>query len=256
MVMERGASPRGLLVVNADDWGCDATTTRMIHDCVRVGSVTSVSAMVFMADSEAAAATALEHGIDAGLHLNLTTPFSGPCGPTLQERQRRLTHYLRAHRFAPAVFHPGLRRAFDYVVRAQLDEFRRLYGRLPNRIDGHHHMHLCANVVGQRLLPRGTLVRRNFSFGKTDKGRANRWYRRAVDSVLARRHRLNDYLFSVCPMEPARLQRICSLASTGVVELETHPAEALEYRFLMDQRLRDIAPMVRTGPFSATWEVV
>lgn len=250
MMNTAGGEARGLLVVNADDWGCDATTTGMILDCVRAGSVSSVSAMVFMADSEMAAATAVEHGIDAGLHLNLTTPFTGPCDATLVEGQRRLATYLRSHRFAPAIFHPGLRRTFKDVVRAQLDEFRRLYGRDADRIDGHHHMHLCANVVGQRLLPPGTLVRRNFSFGKAEKGSANRWYRRAVDGMLSRRHRLNDYLFSVCPIEPARLRRICALAATGVVELETHPAEPQEYRFLMNQWKREVAPMVRTGPFS------
>ena len=51
-----------------------------------------------------------------------------------------------------------------YVVKAQLEEFERLYGRAPNRIDGHHHAHLCANVVLAGLLPAGTIVRRNFSF--------------------------------------------------------------------------------------------
>jgi hypothetical protein len=243
---------RGLLVVNADDWGLDSATSRMILDCIGAGSVSAVSAMVFMEDSQRAAATAIERGIDAGLHLNLTTPFTEPrCGSTLLQRQAPLARYLRSHRLASVMFHPGLRGDFEYVVRAQLDEYRRLYGRDPDRIDGHHHMHLCANVVGQRLLPRGTLVRRNFSFGKTEKSPANRWYRRALDGVLGRRHRLNDYLFSIRPMESARLTRICALATSGVVELETHPADPVEYRFLMDERIREIAAGVRVGPFSA-----
>ena len=107
-----------------------------------------MSAMVFMEDSERGAALAGEQGIDAGLHLNFTTPFSA-CGvpSTLGDHQRRLARYLRRHRFAPTVFHPGLTRSFEYVVSAQLDEFRRLYGAEPDRIDGHHHMHLCANVL-------------------------------------------------------------------------------------------------------------
>ena len=67
-----------------------------------------------------------------------------------------------------AVFHPGLMRKFDYLVSAQIDEFRRLYGCAPDRIDGHHHMHLGANVLMMESLPAGTLGRRNFSFDRVE----------------------------------------------------------------------------------------
>src|ERR1044071_8087146 len=69
-------SDEGLLIVNADDWGRDARTTDMIAACVSQHTGSSVSAMVFMEDSERAAAIARANGIDAGLHLNLTTPFT------------------------------------------------------------------------------------------------------------------------------------------------------------------------------------
>ena len=71
----------GFLIVNADDWGRDAETTDRIFECVVPGAVSSVSAMVFMQDSERAAGIAREHGIEAGLHLNFTTPFSAPGTP-------------------------------------------------------------------------------------------------------------------------------------------------------------------------------
>ena len=60
--------------MNADDWGRDLQTSQMMHDCVRLGAVSSVSAMVFMADSERAA-DAPEERIDAGLHLNSRRRF-------------------------------------------------------------------------------------------------------------------------------------------------------------------------------------
>lgn len=61
----------------------------------------------------------------------------------------------------------------------------------------------------------------------------NRFYRKAVDRRLARRHRLVDFLFSLQPLEPqGRLERIRSLARQFVVEVETHPIKADEYRFL------------------------
>jgi predicted glycoside hydrolase/deacetylase ChbG (UPF0249 family) len=227
------------LIINADDWGRDRATTGAIADCVTSGAVSAVSAMVFMADSDRAAAVAVDRDIQAGLHLNLTTPFSARCEPKLREHQRIVAAYLRRHKFAPAIFHPGLRQAFAYVVRAQIDEYRRLYGADPGRIDGHHHMHLCANVLGQGLLPAGVAVRRSFSFMAGEKSVANRLYRAFVDARLERRYRLTDYFFSLPPMHPPeRLQRIFSLARRFVVELETHPVRAEEYAFLQ----RDLAP--------------
>lgn len=224
----------GFLIVNADDWGRDAETTARILDCVQTGAVSSVSAMVFMEDSARAAALARGHGIDAGLHLNLTTTFSAKACPRgLVERQEEISRYLRRGRLATVAVHPGLTRAFEYVVAAQVDEFRRLYGSEPERIDGHHHAHLCANVRRQRLLPPGALVRRNFSFQAGEKGMWNRWYRRIVDRSLARRHRLEDFFFSLTPLEPAsRLRRIASLAGQFAVEVATHPAKPDEHRFL------------------------
>ena len=160
----------GLLVINADDWGRDSTTTNRILDCCLLGAVSSVSAMVFMEDSERAAAIARERGIEAGLHLNFTAPFSASGVPAgLAQRQQQIACHLLRHRLAQIVFHPGLMRMFEYVAAAQLDEFRRLYGAGPDRIDGHHHMHLCANVLVQNLLPWGTMVRRNFSFDRGEK---------------------------------------------------------------------------------------
>ena len=229
------ACHRGLLIVNADDWGRDQKTTERTLECFSRGAVSSVSAMVFMEDSERAAARARERGIDAGLHLNLTTPFSAAtCSARLMERQRQLARYLQRHRLAGVVFHPRLAPSFEYVVAAQREEFSRLYGTEPERLDGHHHMHLCANVLLGGLLPPGTLVRRNFSFQAGEKSFCNRLYRRAVDHILARRHRLVDFFFSLPPLDPPeRIQRIFSLASKFNVEVETHPSNQEEYRFLM-----------------------
>jgi chitin disaccharide deacetylase len=238
----------GLLILNADDWGRDHTTTERTLECFLHGAISSVSAMVFMEDSERAAATALERGIDAGLHLNLTTSFSAPgTAARLIEHQTRLAEYLSRHRFAQVVFHPGLRNSFEYVVSAQIDEFIRLYGLGPKRLDGHHHMHLCANVLFERILPSGTFVRRNFSFEPGEKSLFNRLYRRFVDQLLTRRHRLTDYFFSLPPLEPStRLERIFSLARQFTVEIETHPVRSEEYNFLMGREFACLAENVRT----------
>lgn len=233
-------SPRkGLLIINADDWGQDRLTTDQIFECAVQQRISSVSAMVFMADSERAADMGREAGIDAGLHLNLTTPFSAKnCSASLMDRHGEIIAGMRRYRFSRALFHPGLRRQFEYVVAAQLEEFQRRYGAPAARIDGHHHMHLCPNVLLTGLLPAGIRVRRNFSFRPGEKGALNRLYRSVVDRILARRHILTDFFFSLPPLQPeARLQRISSLARTFTVEVETHPAVKEEHDFLMGDGL-------------------
>lgn len=229
----------GTLIINADDWGRNENNTDKISKCFALGTVSSVSAMVFMEDSERAADIARERGIDAGLHLNFTTPFSAPkCSARLADCQRELGAYLRSHRLGRAVFHPGLRRSFDYVVAAQIEEFHRLYQRAPKRLDGHHHMHLCANVLFGKLLPAGTIVRRNESFLASEKGLINRTYRKALDRILARRHRTVDFFFTLAPIKPpARLQRIFSLSREFAVELETHPVDPEEYHLLASDEI-------------------
>jgi predicted glycoside hydrolase/deacetylase ChbG (UPF0249 family)/glycosyltransferase involved in cell wall biosynthesis len=240
---------RGLLIVNADDWGRDVATTESILDCFNRRSVTTVSAMVFMADSRRAAALALEHRVPAGLHLNFTTPFTAPgCPGRLADHQRRVAAYLRRHRFAPLVFNPALAGSFEYLVAAQRDEFDRLYGAAPDHFDGHHHMHLCANVLVGDLLPRRAVVRRHFSFQPGEKPFLNRAYRRVVDTVLSRRYRVVDFFFALPPLQPAsRLQRIVALAHDDVVEVETHPAELEEYCFLTGPALFEWTGHVRMG---------
>ncbi len=130
------ASRSGKLIINADDWGRDQETTARILSCVARGSISSVSAMVFMQDSERAAGIAREQEIDAGLHLNFTTAFSAAnCSAQLVQHQQRIARCLWRYRLARALFHPTLMRSFEYVVSAQLEEFCRLYGRMPQRLD-------------------------------------------------------------------------------------------------------------------------
>ena len=52
----------------------------------------------------------------------------------------------------------------------------------------------------------------------------------------------------VAPVEPVdRLQRICSLARYAVVELETHPVNPEEYRFLTSGEIFQKIPDLRVA---------
>jgi hypothetical protein len=230
-------APQPAVIVNADDWGRDELTTNRTLDCFVHGSLSSVSAMVFMRDSERAADLARQHGIDAGLHLNFTLLFTGwPRPGGLAEHQEKVSRTLLSHRFSPIIYYPHLAGAFEYLVKLQVAEYERLYGTAPKRIDGHHHMHLCTNVLMQKLIPSGIIVRRNFTFDTGEKSLLNRLYRRWQDKRLGRHHRMADYFFDLQPLNPpSRLSRIFTQAATSNVEIEAHPIREEEYSFLMSE---------------------
>lgn len=235
-----GPAHTGMLIINADDWGRDVETTDRIFECVVRGSVSSASGMVFMEDSERAGAMAKERDVDVGLHLNFTTLFSAHILPTrLAKHQARAAHFLLRNRLSQVVYHPGLANSFEYLVKAQLEEFHRIYGEDARRVDGHHHMHLCVNVLLAGLLPKGTIARRNFSFQRGEKSGLNLLYRNVIDRMLAARHRLTDFFFDLLPIEPTEhLDFIFAAARESVVEVETHPINSVEYSFLTGGGLR------------------
>src|ERR1700712_1642420 len=68
-------SRQSLLIVNADDYGHDRSATDLTIECFEHRRLSSATAMVYMEDSERAAALANEHDLPTGLHINFTEPF-------------------------------------------------------------------------------------------------------------------------------------------------------------------------------------
>lgn len=200
------------------------------------GAVTSASAMVFMEDSERAAEIASKHNLDIGLHLNLTVAFSGGfTDSTLVADHARVVKYLRSSKYAQPLYHPLLVRAFQRTFRAQWEQFLKLYGKEPSHLDGHHHMHLCLNVLLSSLIPRGMRVRRHFTLFPTETTFLKASYRRLVDRWLRRRFRCSDYFFSLQPINWERLRAIVGLAAQSEVELAAHPGVDEEFQFLLSE---------------------
>jgi predicted glycoside hydrolase/deacetylase ChbG (UPF0249 family) len=211
---------KGLLIVNADDWGYDAPTTDAIRGLWEQGRITSTSAMVYMEDSERAAAIAREVGIPTGLHLNLSEPYSGsPIPADVRERQARLAAKytgtgLRLRRW---VYDPWVRADVEDCIADQLARFLALYGDRPTHLDGHMHAHLSPNVLFARTLSPGTKVRN--SLDRTD----SRWSplafpRRLRRRLLANRFNSTERLFDATDWRTA-----FALAKTCSVELMVHP---------------------------------
>jgi len=122
---------------------------------------------------------------------------------------------------------------------------------LPSHVDGHHHMHLCANFLLSKRMPAGTRVRRNFSFSPGEKSWLNRAYRYLVDRWLARRYRLPDYFFDLIQcIEGKKLDRVAALAKSNNVELMTHPNISAEKAFLMSDEFQVILQDLEIGGYA------
>src|SRR5260221_13625106 len=215
-----------MIIINADDWGRSKAETDAAYACFRNGRITSVTAMVFMADSERAAELAKESNLDFGLHLNLSQKYNGKFPASVAKAQERVVKFLTRSKYSVLIYHPGLRTAFREVYDHQWEEIVRLYGKPPSHVDGHQHRHLCANVLFDSIIPRGQKVRRNFSFWPGEKGLLNRSYRSMVDRWLARKYSLTDFFFSLgqCLL-PNRLSRVFELAKAANVAFITLPRE-------------------------------
>ena len=133
------------LIVNADDLGYTPGVTSGIFAAHQRGLVTSTTLMVSRPAAAAAAAELYQYpDLGVGLHVTLTgsnEPVlpAGDVGSLLDD-EGRLPRY-------PDVFPDGAEPSEVLAeVRAQLDRFEELTGRLPTHLDSHHHSH-CVPVV-------------------------------------------------------------------------------------------------------------
>jgi chitin disaccharide deacetylase len=241
-----------MLIINADDWGRSMGETEAAFRCHREKRITSVSAMVFMQDSERAAKLARENEVDVGLHLNFSEGFTDRKSPQkLIDYHSRIVEFLKWSKYAQVLYNPFLRTAFGYSCQTQFQEFIRLYGKLPSHIDGHHHMHLCANVLLSNMIPAGMKMRRNFSFWPVEKNFLNRTYRGLADHWLSRRYRLTDYFFDLTQcIEQKKLGRVAALARSSNVELMTHPIVHSEAEYLMSDEFCGVLQRLELGSYA------
>ncbi|BFU93244.1 MAG: hypothetical protein NTAFB01_44310 [Nitrospira sp.] len=242
-----------MLIINADDYGRNRAVTDNTLKCFVSGRVTSASAMVFMADSERAAESAKECGLETGLHLNFTLGFDGIANSKkLIESQGRIASFLKNGKYAPLFYYPALRKDFEYVYAAQFKEYLRLYAKDPTHIDGHHHMHLCTNMLVSRLIPQGTKVRRSFSSLLSERSVFNRSYRHIVDSIVETRCTSTDMFFSITPPEDIeRCQRIIDLSQSRNVELMVHPERSEDMDLLMSDHFSVLIGQTKIGGYAA-----
>lgn len=240
-----------MLIINADDLGRDRKCTDEALACFRAGAVTSASVMVFMADSHRAAQRAAQAGLDTGLHLNLTLPLNDSgIPPQIRDRQLAVARFLGRGKWPQVVYNPLLTASFVDTYRAQVEEYRRLFGKEPTQIDGHSHMHLCLNMVLGRIIPPGSRIRRTFTFSRREKSLWNRLYRHWLDRQVLRRYKTTAAFFSIEPLSDlSRVGRIVNSALTSDVELMVHPAYPGQRAFLTSSAFLDLIRDIPKGSY-------
>ncbi len=240
-----------MVIITADDYGKNRHATDSIYECFSKQRITSASAMVFMEDSARAASIASESNLELGLHLNFTMPFDAPEIPSgVRKKQVKVISYLASHKLAQAIYNPFSSDAFRFLYNAQVEEFMKLYGRAPDFYNGHHHMHLCANMLRDKLIQNGTRVRRTFKFERGEKNLINRLYRSFIDSTISERYISTDRFFSIAPVrDQDRLKKIFKYAKSETVEIEVHPENTEEKEFLLSERYGHLIDSVHVGDF-------
>jgi chitin disaccharide deacetylase len=164
----------------ADDYGISAAVNVAIRDLVVRRRLNATSVMVVAPSfhrSEALALDVLNHGmarVSIGLHLTLTAPF-GPLSNAYKPARDGAFLSLGAT-LARAFMHRLASDALTREIAAQLRMFVHTFGRPPDFIDGHQHVHLFPQIreavlsVAKESAPNawlrqcGRVARRGFRF--------------------------------------------------------------------------------------------
>lgn len=243
-----------MLIVNADDWGIDDGTNAAIAQCLEAGAVTSVSAMVFMRGSEAAAQPELAGELSAGLHINLTEPFTATAvDASVRARQARIARYYGGPSWRRWLANPALFSDIEAAIGDQLAEFRRLYGRDPSHFDGHEHIHQSLAVLAARAFPPGARMRPSFTYLPAEKSALNRSVRALINRGVHARFSAPRYFFSIRDMHPllggVAMEEKLALSSGSSVEVMTHPGWDDERGILLDPSWEALLEPRRLGRY-------
>jgi predicted glycoside hydrolase/deacetylase ChbG (UPF0249 family) len=240
-----------MLIITADDYGKTKRVTDGILRCFSSKRITSASAMVFMVDSERSASSASNTSLEIGLHVNFTLPFTARNTPSkLREHQKRLASYLMRHKLSQILYNPFLTDSFNFVFLAQQEEFLRLFAKLPDYYNGHHHMHLCANMLLSNRLSKGARIRRTFTFERGEKRAINRLYRRIINLYITKRFISTDGFFSIEPIQDhRRLQNVINRAAKDDIEIEVHPENGDQIGYLLSDQFQSLIKTVQMGSF-------
>jgi predicted glycoside hydrolase/deacetylase ChbG (UPF0249 family) len=240
-----------MLIITADDYGKNKFITDRILTCSNKKRITSASVMVFMEDSKRAAEIANFNNLEFGLHINLTTPFtSSDNNIKLLEHQKKIISFFSLFKLAPFIYNPFIENSLEYLIKKQQDEFIYLYKGEPYFYNGHHHIHLCANILIKKLLNSNIPIRLSFCFFYGEKSAINRLLRSWLNSYLKKKYITTDYFFSLSPISnQIRISKIINMAKRHNVEIMVHPEKDDVFNFLISNKFSNLIRNNKLGFF-------
>ncbi|MGC1466212.1 MAG: ChbG/HpnK family deacetylase [Pseudolabrys sp.] len=143
-------TPRRHIWLCADDYGISASVNAAVRDLIMRRRINATSVMVVAPRFDRAEATALRilnadiQRVAIGLHLTLTAPFK-PASASF--RPTRDGAFLPLKPLMAVAFRRGMRHETLVIeIATQLRSFLIAFGRPPDFIDGHQHVHLLPQV--------------------------------------------------------------------------------------------------------------
>lgn len=213
---EQAAESRRRIWLCADDYGISPGVNTAIRDLAVRGRLNATSVMVAAPGfhrSEArslAAINTTSSRVAIGLHVTLTAPFQ-----PLSERFKPISE-ARFLTLAATLRHAAMRRFGHDVLRAeitsQIEVFVDAFGRAPDFIDGHQHVHLFPQISEAVIEIMRALA-------------PDAWLRQC-GRIIPMSARFSDRKGLLLDILSARLRRRC--AALGV---RTNPAFAGTYEF-------------------------
>jgi predicted glycoside hydrolase/deacetylase ChbG (UPF0249 family) len=200
----------------ADDYGISPAVSAAIRELVARGLINAASVMVLTPSFSASEATALHSAAAAraaiGLHLTLTAPFR----PLTDFAPRRGDAFLPLNGMAARGLVRRLDRArLETEIAGQFAAFRQAFGRNPDYVDGHQHVHVFPQISDALL-------------AVIKKQAPQAWLRQCGRAASAPK-RLADPKGYILDALSARLRRLA--AQNGI---RTNPAFAGTYSFRPD----------------------
>ena len=140
----KAGTPLRRIRLCADDYGISPSVDHAIRDLIGRGRLNATSVMVVapsfsLAEAEALAKLGERWQFAIGLHVTLTAPFQ-PLTPGFSPRHAGAFPTIQSM-MLKALARRLDRPSLDREVTGQIDRFRSSFGRSPDFLDGHQHVH-------------------------------------------------------------------------------------------------------------------
>lgn len=136
------------IVVCADDYNLAPGVSKGIRELIAKGRLNATSVMTIFPgleeEAKALANTPSPTPVQIGLHLTLTGGFTPLASPPMVTRDGKFPQIGAL--LAPLSRFKVSRKAVALEIEAQIGAFERAFGRLPDYIDGHQHVHLMPAI--------------------------------------------------------------------------------------------------------------